>query len=456
MKTKLISAILLLLLADHSVAQTQLKPVQLSGSIKNLNMDTIAVVNTITKVVHKIGVDKTGAFKISLNLNEGYYNLSFQREYTGMYLKPGYDLKISADMENLDQSIAYAGAGANENNFLTKKYQITEDYLKVNPALAQGVLSEEDFLKQNTTVYDLRNALLEKTTAIDENFRYLEKNNIELEKRSDLFNYPMMMRYQMGKPDFKVSEKYPDAFKGLDVNNEKLIAIPNYSQVVLNYVYTKNNEKMVAGTVTDLGIGMLSTLDTVVKSEKIKAFMAVQIAEQLIEKTKSPEEFYTKFAALVPDENQRAPIREKYMAMKSLEKGMPSPDFSFADMTGKKYSLKDFKGKYIYVDVWATWCGPCKVEIPHLKKLESELHNKNIAFVSICTFDEMAKWEAMVKEKELSGTQLFAPRDNDFVKKYNIQGIPRFLLIDKEGKILSSDAKRPSDPTLKDELLSLP
>ena len=100
-----------------------------------------------------------------------------------------------------------------------------------------------------------------------------------------LFNYPMMMRYQMGKPDFKVSEKYPDAFKGLDVNNEKLIAIPNYSQVVLNYVYTKNNEKMVAGTVTDLGIGMLSTLDTEVKSEKIKAFMAVQIAEQLIEKT---------------------------------------------------------------------------------------------------------------------------------------------------------------------------
>ena len=91
-----------------------------------------------------------------------------------------------------------------------------------------------------------------------------------------------------------------------------------------------------------------------------------------------------------------------------------------------------------------------------LKTLEEELHDKNIAFVSICTFDEKSKWEIMVKEKDLKGTQLFAPRDNDFVKKYNIQGIPRFLIIDKDGKILDPNAKRPSDPTLKNDLLGLP
>ena len=110
----------------------------------------------------------------------------------------------------------------------------------------------------------------------------------------------------------------------------------------------------------------------------------------------------------------------------------------------------------MYVDVWATWCGPCKAEIPYLKEVEEEFKEENIAFVSISIDREKdhEKWENMVAEETLGGIQLFADKDweSQFVKDYYISGIPRFILIDPEGKIVSPDAPRPSNPKLKEML----
>ena len=81
-------------------------------------------------------------------------------------------------------------------------------------------------------------------------------------------------------------------------------------------------------------------------------------------------------------------IKEEYAANEyikaNLAKGKPSPVFNnYENISGGTSSLSDFKGKYVYIDFWATWCAPCIAEIPYLKKLEKEYHNKNIAFVSI-------------------------------------------------------------------------
>ena len=143
----------------------------------------------------------------------------------------------------------------------------------------------------------------------------------------------------------------------------------------------------------------------------------------------------------------------------SLKKGADSPKFNYPDTNGKNVSLDDFKGKYVYVDVWATWCGPCKGEIPFLKKLDKEYKDKKIVFVSL-SIDEMKnkdKWLKMVKDENLQGVQIMADKawNSDFVKAYNIRGIPRFILIDKEGKILNDNAPRPSNPNLKELFNSL-
>jgi thiol-disulfide isomerase/thioredoxin len=144
----------------------------------------------------------------------------------------------------------------------------------------------------------------------------------------------------------------------------------------------------------------------------------------------------------------------------NLPKGSPSPVFEdYENHNGSKTSLADLKGKYVYVDVWATWCGPCKVEIPSLKHLESTYKGKNIQFVSLSIDDETShgtkenarsKWQSMVTEKELTGIQILAPNgwQSDFVRNYKINGIPRFILIDPNGNIVSADAPRPSDPKL--------
>jgi len=139
-----------------------------------------------------------------------------------------------------------------------------------------------------------------------------------------------------------------------------------------------------------------------------------------------------------------------------LRKGDPSPKFNYPNTKGEKVSLDDLKGKYVYVDVWATWCGPCKTQIPFLKELHKDYSDKNISIVSL-SIDKAThkdKWLQMVADEELTGIQIMADND-DFATAYNISGIPRFILIDPEGKIVDSNAPRPSDPKLRQLFESL-
>ncbi|NND62223.1 MAG: redoxin domain-containing protein, partial [Flavobacteriaceae bacterium] len=144
----------------------------------------------------------------------------------------------------------------------------------------------------------------------------------------------------------------------------------------------------------------------------------------------------------------------------NLPAGTPSPVFvDYENHSGGTTSLTDLKGKYVYVDVWATWCGPCKAEIPFLKEVEKEYHDKNIEFVSISIdkAKDHQKWIDMVNDKDLGGVQLYADNDwnSKFVKDYYIFGIPRFILIDPDGNVVTPDAPRPSNPKLRSMLNEL-
>ena len=136
-----------------------------------------------------------------------------------------------------------------------------------------------------------------------------------------------------------------------------------------------------------------------------------------------------------------------------LKKGMPAPDFTGFDKGGKKMLLSELKGKRVYVDVWATWCGPCVAEIPSLKRLEKTFHPVGVEFLSISIDNESAKqtWLDYIKDQNLGGIQLLADNKgkSDIMKKYNISGIPRFLLIDEVGNIVSANAPRPSSEEVK-------
>ena len=156
-------------------------------------------------------------------------------------------------------------------------------------------------------------------------------------------------------------------------------------------------------------------------------------------------------------------INSKLAVREAFPKGSPSPTFvDYENHAGGNMSLTDLKGKYVYMDIWATWCGPCIREIPSLKKIEKQFEGKNIEFVSISVDEgrgykgnaaEAYKgWKKMVADKDLGGIQLLADKgfNSDFVRKYQINGIPRFILVDPNGNIVSADAPRPSNPALID------
>lgn len=141
---------------------------------------------------------------------------------------------------------------------------------------------------------------------------------------------------------------------------------------------------------------------------------------------------------------------KQYMATK-LAKGMESPKFvDYENHKGGTMSLDDLKGKYVYIDMWATWCQPCKNEIPFLKKVEEKYHDKNIEFVSISVDREKdyETWKKMVTDMELTGVQLYAKRDEAFSGAYRVNSIPRFILLDPQGNIVDANAPRPSSPQL--------
>jgi thiol-disulfide isomerase/thioredoxin len=137
-----------------------------------------------------------------------------------------------------------------------------------------------------------------------------------------------------------------------------------------------------------------------------------------------------------------------------------APNFTLESLEGKMVSLSSFKGKVVYIDVWATWCRPCLMEIPYSKKLKERfLGNDSIAFVyiSIDNNDNIQGWKDMVAKKEMGGTHLISRggQEEKLLDRYSIATIPRFIMIDKNGKIAQYNASAPSNPVTYDALKKL-
>jgi thiol-disulfide isomerase/thioredoxin len=140
---------------------------------------------------------------------------------------------------------------------------------------------------------------------------------------------------------------------------------------------------------------------------------------------------------------------DKRASQKATQVGTKAPDITLTDRDGKKRQLLDIvKGKLTYIDVWATWCGPCKREIPFLAKLvEKYKDNDKIQFISISVDENVDAWKKMIETDKPAWQQynINGEVNAEFSKQWGITGIPRFIMIDGNGNIVASDATRPSD-----------
>jgi len=162
------------------------------------------------------------------------------------------------------------------------------------------------------------------------------------------------------------------------------------------------------------------------------------------------------YGKYLQSEDVIAHVNQMEITLQAKDSGV-APDFTYPDVNGKSVSLSDFKGKIVLIDVWATWCGPCREQMPHLLKLEEELSDSGIVFLGV-SLDKAAdreKWLRMIGEKGLKGVQLIADGWSQITKDYEIKGIPRFIVVGKDGKLVARQAPAPSDPALKQMLLEL-
>lgn len=420
----------------------------ISGKIDNADakeMTLYSATDRSFKNIIKIAED--GTFKDTVKMS-GEFFLYQAKNSTPLYLKAGDNVNINFDAK--DHKATLAITGSDISNYLIAKKDKEREIMGKGTDVYK--LGEVDYKK---TIYDVKTALenLLSSTNTPEDYKAKEKRNIYYGYLGKIDMYKSYHSYYAKKKDFVPSKDFLLELNDLDYGLESdYLEFPAYKSLVTSHYRKKAQE--IADENDKYGSIAMLKVSGKVENQTIKNDLVYNAAKYNITYTDKLEEFYAAYkAAGTTNEKNNAEIEKSYNTLRRLAKGSPSPKFvDYENYKGGTTSLDDLKGKFTYIDVWATWCGPCKREIPFLKEVEKKYHGKKIQFlsVSIDVKKDHQKWKDMIKEKELGGIQLFADNDwnSQFIKDYLIKGIPKFILLDPEGNIVTANAPRPSDKKL--------
>ena len=125
--------------------------------------------------------------------------------------------------------------------------------------------------------------------------------------------------------------------------------------------------------------------------------------------------------------------------------GKQAPFFSLSDSTGRAYRVTDYRGKLVYIDLWASWCLPCRLESRYLQKLVSKYNKRDIIFIGIAVGDNTINWKKALKQDRPHWLQLF-DRNAVVANAYAVKSVPRYVLISRAGNVVDFNAPPPSQP----------
>jgi thiol-disulfide isomerase/thioredoxin len=425
-----------------------------SGVILNNSGNEFVISNNNNSINKTIEIAEDGSFTDTLRVDSGVYYFANGGQNGAIFLENGADILVNFDAADFENTLTFSGNGSEASTYLFEKRNIAQDI--IGDRTAFYALDEADYLSKITEIKNAQEIILNAHKGISEDFKAKELRNINYEFLNKIDIYEMYHAHFAELPDFEVSENFEAPLERINFYSEEdFIFSNNYQYLVASYVREKAME-LAKNNAIEEDIAYLKAVSEI-ESDIIRNQLLFEEAFYGITYTTNVEDYYAAYIASATNEENNAKITESYHKLKTLAKGEPSPKFvNYENFKGGTTSLDDLKGKYVYVDVWATWCGPCKAEIPALKELEAKYHGKNIDFVSISVDNVNGKrgsyesWKKMVEEEDLKGIQLFADKDwdSDFVKGYLIKGIPRFILIDPNGNIVQANAPAPSNEKL--------
>lgn len=394
------------------------------------------------KAPGSIELDENGSFTDTLDIDgDGYFLTDLGIHRFALFIQKGsttsFTVDIGADNPRLQMTRgnqAIANYLAHKSKALTIKRNNSSEFYGKEPAA---------FKQQIDSLFtSLKNDLSNLTAATS--FKTLEEQGLKIDEIYFYNQYPDWYKNIHKLDTFEVPEAFEDMYNNLDKDNERYASnFQAYRQMITHKIEQDAYEKGGDERLTPEIIKILKEK----KSPSLRDNVIQTIMFLFIPKENSAQ-IKEELLTLATSNETKKMIQDRFKKVSNLVKGKSSPTFDYENFKGGNTKLKDYKGNYVYIDVWATWCAPCIAEIPSLKELKHAYKDKNIAFVSISIDfkEDYAKWRKMVTDKSLGEPQLIADKsfESTFVKDYAIRSIPRFILIDPNGNIVSADAPKPS------------
>lgn len=442
MKRILLAA--LVLLAAVSCGK---KPAVFTGKITGLKPDSqVSLMNLAdSRNLIPVAVDAEGNYSFEIKDGPCARFLIVDDPKGGLkfYAEPGMKANMDVEfkrMEGTDEEVyqtvvTYTGDNKDAYDFLTEG----DYYSHFNPYLMEHYeardLSFDAFRSGSQAILD---ELIAKLPSVQsETFREWMKADYADKLKSSLRWFPEIAQ----GPD----DSYKAYIESLDRNGNLMDAetyMDGYSRF---WMPVEGKDRYVAW------FEALSTQFT--NKDIIRKMADARIDGVLRRAPANIEEVFAAYKAVETQREVPEAIQSLYDHYKNLVPGAVAADFDMYDPDGNKVMLTDLRGKALYIDCWASWCGPCRAQTPYMIELYEHYKNDpRIQLVSISLDKSEKNWKAVVAEENLAWPQYIVHDEFEgaLCQNYDITGIPRFLFFDKDGRILSLDAKRPSEPDIID------